>query len=274
MTERDITEKLIKIFSDTRNMCSSNRTLMKSCEYTKNTLAFFSDDSLEELTERKYNSECKVIVSEKRFFEAASFYVSNNLRTCVLNFANYYVPGGGVVYGSRAQEESLCRASTLYESLNGSFANDAFYSPHCETENPFGSDELLYSQDIKVFKDDKLLCSLLPEEKWFDVDVITCAAPEVRVTEGYESVTDEELYKVFEKRINFIFKSALSCNVDVLIAGAYGCGAFRNPPEIVAKAFKNVLEKYRYSFKAVEFAVAHPENNSVNYDVFKKIIEG
>jgi len=61
-------------------------------------------------------------------------------------------------------------------------------------------------------------------------------------------------------------------NVDVLILGAFGCGAFNNPPKIVAKVFKELLSNY--SFKTVEFAVfCRDEHVGDNYDVFKDTFE-
>ena len=41
----------------------------------------------------------------------------------------------------------------------------------------------------------------------------------------------------------------------MLILGAFGCGAFQNPPEVVARAYKEVLAEFEYDFDTVEFAV-------------------
>jgi uncharacterized protein (TIGR02452 family) len=41
---------------------------------------------------------------------------------------------------------------------------------------------------------------------------------------------------------------------EVIILGAWGCGAFKNPIEIVAKAFIDLVKNY--DFETVEFALA------------------
>ena len=56
-----------------------------------------------------------------------------------------------------------------------------------------------------------------------------------------------------------------------LILGAFGCGAFRNNPEIVAKAYKDVLQDYMYCFKVIDFAIIDGKYSN-NYEIFKRIL--
>lgn len=55
----------------------------------------------------------------------------------------------------------------------------------------------------------------------------------------------------------------------VLIVGAFGCGAFRNPPELVAEAFRKVSEEYRHSFETLEFAIYCSSYETNNYQAFR-----
>jgi uncharacterized protein (TIGR02452 family) len=41
---------------------------------------------------------------------------------------------------------------------------------------------------------------------------------------------------------------------EVLILGAWGCGAFKNPVEVIARVFVELLKDY--NFETVEFALA------------------
>ena len=64
---------------------------------------------------------------------------------------------------------------------------------------------------------------------------------------------------------------ALEEGNEVVILGAFGCGAFANNPRIVARAAKNVVEEYRYAFKIIEFAVYCNPRDDENYRVFSTI---
>ena len=85
-------------------------------------------------------------------------------------------------------------------------------------------------------------------------------------------ITDDELLAIHEKRFTRILDIALTNNNDVVILGAFGCGAFENNPGVVATAAKNVVEKYIHAFRVIEFAVYCSPRDSHNYDVFNSVL--
>ena len=119
----------------------------------------------------------KVVVSRKRTLEAAEPYVREGKKTCILNFASATNPGGGVTRGSSAQEECICRSSTLYPCLNTGALWNRFYGPHRKAGNPLYNDDCVYTPDVCVFREDTAIPELLQEEHWWNVNVLTCAAP-------------------------------------------------------------------------------------------------
>ena len=68
-------------------------------------------------------------------------------------------------------------------------------------------------------------------------------------------VTPAELESLLTSRIKRIFEIAAANENEVLILGAFGCGAFRNPPEIVAKVFNKVMSSYLNYFDTIEYAI-------------------
>ena len=60
---------------------------------------------------------------------------------------------------------------------------------------------------------------------------------------------------------------------EVLILGAFGCGAFCNPPEVVAKVFHDVMKDWLNRFEIIEYAVYHRPDETANYNEFARAMK-
>lgn len=242
-------EKLITCFQDTLQISEE--------KLKENTITSVKSNKIymENFISKKSHKDERAIISvhSETTFEIAKKYHQFG-KVAVLNFANPEYPGGGVCNGAMAQEECLCRSSNLYLCLNNENVFKEYYGYHRDIKNYFYTDRLIYTKDITVFKNDDDVPQLMEEEEWFNVDVITCAAPFL----GKRKYTNKKALKaLFKGRIRNIFEAAIDNDVDVLILGAFGCGAFKNPPEIVAEAFYEVIieNSYEKSFKQIIFAI-------------------
>lgn len=158
---------------------------------------------------------------------------------------------------------------------------DGFYAPHRAAHNPIHNDDIIYTPNVIVFKTDTEKPALLQEDEWFTVDVITCAAPNLRPApsnryntgDGNKGVklTEKELLDIHEKRLKRILDVAVMEGNDAVILGAFGCGAFMNRANIVAMAAKNVIEEYANAFRVIEFAVYCSPKNDENYRTFERV---
>ena len=275
-------EDNIKVFQDTEKLFKENPLLREAISKSiKRQNMIPEQEGLLEIEKQIYQNPAEIVVSKKRSLEAASAYSMN--KVCVHNFASASNPGGGVVRGANAQEECLCRCSSLYHCLNTRQMWEQFYSPHRAKHDPIHNDDVIYTPSVLVFKSDTVEPKILPEEDWYKVNVITCAAPNLRnhpsnafnTGDGDSAVklTDKELLEIHEKRLRRILDVALMNKNEVIILGAFGCGAFANKPEIVAMAAKNVIQEYRYAFETIEFAIYCSPWDEVNYKVFRRILE-
>ncbi len=272
----------IEIFENTVDVCKGSETLKASIKNSCAKQSFISekDDLPDGSKIVRFEQPAKIIISKKRTFEAAQAYAGKNGdKVCVLNFASASNPGGGVLNGARAQEECLCRVSTLYFCLDVDEMWEKFYKPHRAMHNPLHNDDIIYTPEIAVFKSDTAYPELLPQDEWYNVDVLTCAAPNLSVYPGsnYNGgkqkllLTDSQLEELHKKRDRRIFDVAVQNNVDVLILGAFGCGAFSNNPEVVARVMLNLAKEYGHAFKTIEFAVYCPPYDDSNYKAFKEV---
>ena len=162
----------IAIFQDSMDLIKANQKLQQAVQFSIQNQKLYVPSQAITLPEPG-KSPCKTIVSSKRSFEAASAYAKAGKQACVLNFASAVNPGGGVTRGSTAQEECLCRCSTLYPCLDTETMWHQFYQPHRKAGDPLYNDDLLYTPGIVVFKTDTSASERMEEKDWYQVDIIT-----------------------------------------------------------------------------------------------------
>jgi len=267
-----------EVFQNTQKMIEESEkiknSLSKSLEKQKFYDVGWVPAPISEIEKQKYKTN--IIITKCRTMEAGMAW-SKKGNTAVLNFASATTPGGGVVKGSSAQEECLCRVSTLYNCLNTDYCWDNFYNPNREEANVLHNDKIIYTPKVIVFKDDDY--KVLDESEYFYVDVITCAAPNLREVpnNGWcnmgESntraiISDEKLFEIHKKRAEAILNVAMENKIKNLVLGAFGCGAFKNNPEVVAKAYKEVLKEFDGVFENIEFAIYCKDNEAENFKIF------
>lgn len=271
-------DRLVEIFEDTMDMIQENTSLKKMMATSMAEAKLYREEDpivfAEETPELGLNAEqgiqTAVTVTGNRTFEAARKLLHKypGKRVAVLNFASATNPGGGVLDGAYAQEECLCRCSTLYPVLCKDEFIQNYYRYHRRRSNHLYTDACIYIPDVALIKSDQEEPRRLPKKDWKWVDVITCAAPNLWFAP--DSLSGEEQLNIHLKRGEKIFQVAMAQQVDVLVLGAFGCGAFRNDPKVVAEAYRQLVEKYGKRFTAIEFAVyCSPYYGTANRDAFK-----
>ncbi|MEE1046556.1 MAG: TIGR02452 family protein, partial [Clostridia bacterium] len=271
----------IEIFEGTRSLYQNSETLKSSVEKSRSEQTIYWEGEKIFFGKPRFSSPLKLVISKEKTVEAARKYAKAGKKGCILNFASSVAPGGGVVNGSQAQEESICRVSTLYFALSDKNTAGKFYDRHWELIhqgqfNRRNTDDIIYTPGVTVVRDDSNNEVELPENEWYQIDVITCAAPDIRniVDETEYNPVENELYREFVKRWKCILSAGAKHKADVLILGAFGCGVFANPPKLVAEAFCEAVKGYEKYFEIIELAIYSPRENNANYNAFMNVLYG
>lgn len=178
-----------------------------------------------------------------------------------LNFASAKNPGGGFLGGARAQEEALARASGLYACLR---AAPRYYAANRSCDDALYTDWLIHSREVPFFRDDdhRLL------EEPFVASIITSPAPNTGAARGE---APGRIRETFERRAAHVLAVAEAHGHRALVLGAWGCGAFRGDPTVVADVFARLLGSPRFerAFERVTFAVFEPRGEGPNLQAFR-----
>ena len=220
----------------------------------------------------------EIRLDDARTFEAAVKLRKEfpDKKIAVLNFASATTPGGGVKNGSAAQEEALCRCSTLYAALDRPFLWQQFYLKNRAAHSRLYSDALIYSPGVVICKTDDKAPKRLTRGQFVTVDVISCAAPNLRGDAADPSgasarIPLRQLYELQLSRARHVFHIAACQRADILVLGAFGCGAFRNDPKTVASAWRTAQTIYRERFDVIEYAVPKSASEE-NHEAFREVL--
>lgn len=197
-------------------------------------------------------------------------------RPAVLNLASDTRPGGGWLTGAMAQEEALCYRSSLSLSLHKQYY-------------PWDALDGVYTRDVVIIRSSRahgheLLAPGVAAANLPIVSVLSIAAvrrPELADAQtaagGKRKVFANANDRVLTKnKMRLALRMAATKGHDCLVLGALGCGAFKNPVEEIADAWKQVLNETEFDggwWREVWFAVLD-EADGVNFDVFEKVLAG
>ena len=228
----------------------------------------------------------EVIVEEMDWGEMALHCTKNygSIFAC-LNMANQEYPGGGYAHGPSAQEENMFRRTNCHFSIDRSMLipneQETSYGYTPKMQALISANEKITYLDVK----NPRIC-IKDKETYNEDDVdlknfgynelgngdkflfyeLRCAAVDMR-----KAVIPFDRAEM-RKRIEAQFTTLISENVRHVVFGAFGCGAFANPPQQVATLYKECIMLYKDKFDVIAFPIYYAGNGESNYPVFRKIL--
>ena len=213
--------------------------------------------------------ETKIIVRNVDCLEEGVRLCREGYNPAILNMASRRHPGGGVMLGAGAQEESLFRRTNLFRSLyqfTEYFINHVWYKKYITPvstgecyplDRNFGG---IYTPGALLFREDeqhgyKLMES--PECLSF-ISVAGMNCPKIK---DATHIADD-LIEGTKNKMRTILRIGLRHGHDSLVLGALGCGAYRNPPSHIAKLFHEVFEEpeFKNKYRLISFAILDDHN--------------
>lgn len=269
----DLGSDLKKVFAKAQELCKRTPEVednkfkiyaFHGCKYTDEHDVILNHSSINGL--KKGNILVNDGDSIGGIYDAISKNKLDSGKIAVVNFANYYLCGGGVKEGCCAQEEDLFRRTNASKMWDNKKLMWRYYGENRKNGNeigPIGENRALFNEDLVYFISGGFRQYYeLPEKQWKTIDMITVAAPDKRC------VTCED--EVMKERIRLIFEVAKENGVDTLGFGAFGCGVYRWEPKDVARMCKELLvdEGYSKYFNNIIFNI--PDQESKNFKEFDK----
>ncbi len=243
---------------------SGNETLLDNDKHQNS--MFYPDTRLINFPKPIAAYDTKIYTLEADCLETSRLLQLTGYNPAVLNMANAYNPGGAVTKGSGAQEENLFRRSTAFMSLYQfvDYCQQYGVKRNLEFSYPIPEEAGgIYSPDLLVFRYSErtgyyLLDSPYPMQM---ISVAAFSHPPMEVIDGKLRIIERMISPTKEK-IRAILRIGKAHGHDALVLSAWGCGAFRNPPEHMAELFREVLSEniFSHAFRLIVFTIIDDHN--------------
>jgi hypothetical protein len=233
-------------------------------------------------------------------------------RVAVLNMASERNPGGGWLKGAAAQEEALCFRSTLAASLHrnlypiqrraGLYTRDVVIFRTSTTDGHRLMVPETAPTRLPVVSALTVAGIRRPDVKpaGEDAEVAAGAEDEAKGPEGVAGgdsgadqprrgntrgkekpkgpfvFADPAARELTKDKMRLCLRMAAAKGHTMLVLGAIGCGAFRNPPQEVADCWLEVLSESEFAggwFKEIWFAV-YDRRKEGNFEIFTDAFDG
>ena len=198
-----------------------------------------------------------------------------------LNMANAYGPGGGYTHGMVAQEENMFRRTDCHFSLERNLMDGdredgrSLYSAEMTLLISGGKGRVYLDKArprvcIRGPEDssrDDLGYPWLADDEVFPFYELRAAAVDLRGDQAFDA--DEA-----SRRVAAQLDTLIEDGVRHAVLSAFGCGAFLNPADQVARIYRQELLKRATQFDVIAFAIFHAGYGPDNFKPFAKEFDG
>lgn len=242
----------------------SGEELLAKSEFYPNKIKLFTPPKLFNKTQTDVvNQDCLDVAQKEK---------ENGGNVAVLMFASPLEAGGGMADSNNGQEEDLCRRSDIFGFMwdQAHFVATNQLYPLVSLQSPTqvdpsyaemeanGKNGMIHVPQVTVFRASKAQ-SYAFLDKPFEVGMLISPAPNKPTLTAFEEFANytrsEDVGQVW-KLITTQLSVACKNGYDTVILGAFGCGAFSNPPQTVALLYQTIIQNhFKGAFKKIVFAI-------------------
>lgn len=265
MTNEWTYRRLRKNFKTAISDMKTKPGLLKSVVLNRSNQVLYKEEEVIPIQTILEDKKAKIRLVDKQVSDVAYDLACIHSEVAVMNFMgtdSAYENGKDFTW-----EGELCRCTTLFPNLCTDLVQQKFYQHNKSRGNSLGSNRAIYIPEIELFRTEMYRMDYPVVEPCF-INVIGMAAPDM--SRYLVEMSGEALKEIIKVRIERAFQIAYSNGNQAFLTGAWGCGESKCAPDIVAKAYAEVLEKWQYYFKEIVFTIDSYESSLENDEIYSQ----